>query len=62
MRAERSHLTDAAIQRLRPPQSGYLVRYDSLSPLGLRVNAGARTSGSYRLLNPACIASRSFRV
>ncbi|HVL71763.1 MAG TPA: Arm DNA-binding domain-containing protein, partial [Beijerinckiaceae bacterium] len=42
MRADRVQITDAALQRLKPPTGGYRHVYDTLSPLGLRVNAGGR--------------------
>lgn len=40
VRAERTHLTDAAIRLLKPPVRGQRVHYDSLSPLALRISAG----------------------
>lgn len=40
MRAHRIQFTDASVARTKPPARGYIHLYDSLSPLGLRINAG----------------------
>jgi hypothetical protein len=40
MRAERIHFIEASVARTKPRHSGVKILYDSLSPLGLRINAG----------------------
>lgn len=40
MRGDRIQFTDAAMRSIKPPAEGYRHIYDTLSPLGLRINAG----------------------